>query len=72
MLPIRRQPVKLGQIAPQSYTYLSDLSFIGTAGFASTSWFQVDSAANITAQHGDLLAFDLLRRASAIDIRDGS
>ena len=53
------QPVKLGQIAPQSYTYLSDLSFIGTAGFASTSWFQVDSAANITAQHGDLLAFDL-------------
>jgi uncharacterized protein (TIGR03437 family) len=53
------QPIKLGQIAPQSYTYLTDLSFIGTAGFASTSWFQVDSASNITAQHGDLLAFDL-------------
>ena len=53
------QPIKLGQIAPQSYTYLSDLSFIGTAGFATTSWFQVDSASNITAQHGDLLAFDL-------------
>jgi uncharacterized protein (TIGR03437 family) len=53
------QPIKLGQIAPQSYTYLNDLSFIGTAGFASTSWFQVDSASNITAQHGDLLAFDL-------------
>jgi len=53
------QPIKVGQITPQSYTFLQDLSFIGTAGFASTSWFQVDSASNITAQHGDLLAFDL-------------
>jgi uncharacterized protein (TIGR03437 family) len=53
------QPIKLGQIAPQSYTSLVDLSFIGTAGFASTSWYQFDSASNITAQHGDLLAFDL-------------
>jgi uncharacterized protein (TIGR03437 family) len=53
------QPIKLGQIAPQSYTFLNDLSFIGTAGFASTSWFQFDSASNITAQHGDLLALDL-------------
>jgi uncharacterized protein (TIGR03437 family) len=53
------QPIKVGQIAPQSYTYLQELSFIGTAGFASTSWFQVDSASNITVQHGDLLAFDL-------------
>lgn len=53
------QPIKLGQIAPQSYTFLQDLSFIGTSGFAGTSWFQVDSASNITAQHGDLLAFDL-------------
>jgi hypothetical protein len=53
------QPVKIGQIAEQSYTYLVDLSFIGAAGFASTSWFQFDSASNVTAQHGDLLAFDL-------------
>jgi uncharacterized protein (TIGR03437 family) len=53
------QPIKVGQITPQSYTYLNDLSFIGTAGFASTSWFQVDSASNITGQNGDLLAFDL-------------
>ncbi len=53
------QPIKVGQIAPQSYTFLTGLSFIGTAGFATTSWFQVDSASNITAQHGDLLAFDL-------------
>jgi len=53
------QPVKVGQIAPQSYTYLTDLSFIGTAGYSSTSWFQADSASDIVAQHGDLLAFDL-------------
>jgi uncharacterized protein (TIGR03437 family) len=53
------QPIKLGQIAPQPYTFLQDLSFIGTLGFASTSWFQFDSDSNITAQHGDLLALDL-------------
>jgi uncharacterized protein (TIGR03437 family) len=53
------QPTKVGQIAPQAYTYLVDLSFIGATGFATTSWFQFDSASNITAQHGDLLAFDL-------------
>jgi len=53
------QPIKLGQIAPQPYTFLQDLSFIGTLGFASTSWFQFDSASNITAQHGDLVALDL-------------
>jgi uncharacterized protein (TIGR03437 family) len=53
------QPIKLGQIAPQPYTFLQDLSFIGALGFASTSWFQFDSASNITTQHGDLLALDL-------------
>jgi uncharacterized protein (TIGR03437 family) len=53
------QPIKLGQIAPQPYTFLQDLSFIGALGFASTSWFQFDSASNITAQHGDLVALDL-------------
>jgi len=54
-----RQPVKVGQIAPQGYTYLADLSFIGAVGFATTNWFQFDSASDITAQHGDVLAFDL-------------
>ena len=53
------QPIKLGQIAPQPYTFLQDLSFIGALGFASTSWFQFDSGSNITAQHGDLVALDL-------------
>jgi uncharacterized protein (TIGR03437 family) len=53
------QPIKLGQIAPQPYTFLQDLSFIGALGFASTSWFQFDSASNIIAQHGDLVALDL-------------
>lgn len=52
------QPFKIAQIAPQPYTFLSDLTFIGTTGFASTSWFEFDSQSNITAQHGDVLAFD--------------
>jgi len=53
------QPIKIGQITPGSFSYLADFSFIGAAGFASTSWFQFDSVSNITAQHGDFLAFDL-------------
>jgi uncharacterized protein (TIGR03437 family) len=52
------QPVLLGTIAPQSYTYLADLTFMETAGFSSTSWFTTNSLNDITALHGDFLAFD--------------
>ena len=52
------QPIKIGQVAPQQFTFLQDLTFIGTTAFATTSWFEFDSASNITAQHGDVLAFD--------------
>jgi len=51
-------PVLLGTIAPLTYTFLADLTFVGTAGFSSTSWFTTDSANDITALHGDFLAFD--------------
>jgi uncharacterized protein (TIGR03437 family) len=53
------QPSKLGQIAPQQFTFLSDLTFVGAVGFSSTSWFTFDSSNRITSQHGDFLAFDL-------------
>ena len=52
------QPNKLGQIPSQQFTFLSDLTFVGTTGFSSTSWFTFDGANNITSQHGDFLAFD--------------
>lgn len=52
------QPVLLGSIAPQNYTFLADLVFVGTLGFSSTSWFTFNSANDITNQYGDFLAFD--------------
>jgi len=54
------QPVKVVQNPTGSSpdTFLQDLSFIGTTGFASTSWFEFDARNNITAQHGDVLAYD--------------
>ena len=52
------QPVLLGQIAPLQFTFLSDLTFVATAGFSSTSWFTTDNANDITELHGDFLAFD--------------
>jgi uncharacterized protein (TIGR03437 family) len=50
-------PVKLAQQSTTPYTFLADLSFLGTTGFASTSWFET-SGNSITAQHGDFVAFD--------------
>ena len=52
------QPVKLGQIAPQQYTFLADLTFVGSVGFSSTSWYTFDASNRITSQTGDFLAFD--------------
>lgn len=37
--------------------FLSYLSFEGTTGYVSTSWFEF-SGSNITAQHGDFFAYD--------------
>jgi uncharacterized protein (TIGR03437 family) len=38
-------------------TYLTNLSFVGTTGFASTSWYNTSGTA-ITAQFGNFLAYD--------------
>lgn len=50
-------PVTLGLITAQ-YKYIADLSFIGTVGFASTSWYEYNSAYKITGQHGDFISYD--------------
>jgi uncharacterized protein (TIGR03437 family) len=53
------QPTKIGQIAPAQFNFFADLTFVGTTGFSSTSWFEFDGSNNITAQHGDFVSFDL-------------
>ncbi len=50
-------PVKLAQLSTSPYTFLADLSFSGTIGFASTSWFTT-SGNSINAQYGDFVAYD--------------
>jgi uncharacterized protein (TIGR03437 family) len=50
-------PVKLAQLSTSPYTFLADLSFSGTVGFASTSWFNT-SGNSISAQFGDFVAYD--------------
>jgi len=50
-------PVKLSQQTTTPYTFLADLSFVGTTGFVSTSWFDT-SGNSITAQHGNFVAYD--------------
>ena len=49
-------PVKLIQQLTTPYTFLTDLSFLGTTGFASTSWFDT-SGTSITAQNGNFVAY---------------
>ena len=50
-------PAFLSQLSTAPYTYLADLSFSGTVGFVSTSWFTT-SGNSISAQHGDFVAYD--------------
>ncbi len=50
-------PVKLAQQSTTPYTFISDISFLGTVGYVSTSWFQT-SGNSISAQYGDFAAFD--------------
>jgi uncharacterized protein (TIGR03437 family) len=54
-----QQPIgQSGQSGQSPYDFLQDLSFIGTTGFSTTSWYTYDANNNITAQQGDFLAFD--------------
>ncbi len=50
-------PVLLAQLSTAPYTYLADLSFLGTVGYSSTSWFTT-SGSSVSAQHGDFVAYD--------------
>ena len=50
-------PVLLSQLSTSPYTFLASLSFSGTVGYASTSWFQT-SGNSISAQFGDFVAYD--------------
>jgi uncharacterized protein (TIGR03437 family) len=50
-------PVLLTQQSTTPYTFLSDISFLGTVGYFSTSWFTT-SGNNIAAQYGNFLAYD--------------
>jgi uncharacterized protein (TIGR03437 family) len=49
-------PVLLAQESTTPYTFLTNLSFVGTTGFASTSWYST-SGNNITAQYGNFAAY---------------
>ncbi len=50
-------PVKLAQLSTTPYTFLTDISFPGTVGYFSTSWFTT-SGNSISAQHGNFVAYD--------------
>ena len=56
-LSIPDSPALLAQQSTTPYTYISDISFLGTVGFVSTSWFQTNGN-SISAQYGDFAAFD--------------
>jgi hypothetical protein len=58
-------PVKLVQLSTAPYTYPADLSFLGTTGFSSTSWFQT-SGNSISAQHGEFVAYDFSNLSPAL------
>jgi uncharacterized protein (TIGR03437 family) len=50
-------PIEVAQQSTTPYTYLTNLSFLGTTGYASTSWYTT-SGTSITAQYGNFVAFD--------------
>ncbi|MGP0071635.1 MAG: hypothetical protein ACLPWF_06845 [Bryobacteraceae bacterium] len=50
-------PVKVAQLTTSPYTFLTDISFLRTTGYFSTSWFQTSGNA-ISGQFGNFVAFD--------------
>jgi uncharacterized protein (TIGR03437 family) len=50
-------PVELAQQTTSPYTFLSDVSFLGTTGYFTTSWYTT-SGDSLTAQYGNFLAYD--------------
>jgi uncharacterized protein (TIGR03437 family) len=56
-LSVPESPVLLAQLSAAPYTFLNDISFLGTEGYISTSWFQTSGNA-ITAQYGNFVVFE--------------
>ncbi|HEX5230084.1 MAG TPA: hypothetical protein VFW44_20365 [Bryobacteraceae bacterium] len=52
-----QNPILISQQSTAPYTFLADISFLGTVGYFSTSWFQT-GAGSITGQFGNFVAFD--------------
>jgi len=52
-----KSPVKLAQLSTTPYTFLNDISFQGTVGYVSTSWFTT-SGSSISAQYGNFVAYE--------------
>lgn len=52
-----QSPALISQQSTAPYTFLADISFLGTVGYFSTSWFQT-SGSTITGQFGNFVAFD--------------
>jgi uncharacterized protein (TIGR03437 family) len=50
-------PALLSQESTTPYTFLNDISFLGTTAYVSTSWFDT-SGTTITAQYGNFVAYD--------------
>jgi uncharacterized protein (TIGR03437 family) len=50
-------PVLLTQESTTPYTFLNDISFLGTVGYVSTSWYTT-SGTSISAQYGNFVAYD--------------
>ncbi len=50
-------PVLLSQLPTTPYTFLNDISFLGTEGYVSTSWFTT-SGTSISAQHGNFAVYE--------------
>ncbi len=56
-LSVPEDPVLLTQQSTSPYTFLTDISFLGTTGYVSTSWFTT-SGNSIAAQYGNFVAYD--------------
>lgn len=50
-------PQLLSNLTTSPYTFLTDISFLGTVGYFSTSWFQT-SGNSISSQFGNFVAYD--------------
>jgi uncharacterized protein (TIGR03437 family) len=50
-------PVLLSQLPTTPYTFLNDISFLGTEGYVSTSWFTT-SGNSISAQDGNFAVYE--------------